>query len=643
MSRWDGSGSVQLTSRPKESESTPRLSPDGHWLAFISSRGDEQEDDALWLLDRRGGEARKLPGITGSVSDIAWSPDGRTLRSSSLTRTPTARPTPPPRPPSPPRPTGRGRIADDHAQRHAATERQHKPEDKTPKPIVIDRFQFKQDIDGYRRKKRQRLWLYDLAQAAPRRLTTGDFDEALPAWSPDGKHVAFVSKRGADPDRTYDCNVFTLPPTRSAPSRTRSPPTRARTPIPTGQPAPAWSPDGREIAYLQGGPVKLIGYGVRTLAVVPAGGGKRAGPDRRASTATSPTRSGRADGRTIRVMVEDDEAERVAEVPAAGGAVQRGDRRLAQCSPPSPGAEAARWRCCSDARRARPRSTPRRRRRAPPAQPSERRLAEGGRARAHRAAPASRAATGPRSTASWSPRPAPVRPQPLPTVLFNHGGPQSQIAAELHAELADLRRRRLRRSSLPTPRGGDRPRPGLFAAAHLRRLGRPGVSRTHWPRSTMRSRAAIADPDRLVRRRLELRRHPDQLRHRQRQALQGRGQRRLDLQRPRRLRHRPVHPRLRDRAGPAVGEPRGVDDGSATRSSITSRITTPTLFMVGDKDFNVPLLNSEQMYQALRSRGVDTRLVIYPGQFHGLTRPSFLKDRMQRWLAWYHTHGDAAL
>jgi dipeptidyl aminopeptidase/acylaminoacyl peptidase len=68
------------------------------------------------------------------------------------------------------------------------------------------------------------------------------------------------------------------------------------------------------------------------------------------------------------------------------------------------------------------------------------------------------------------------------------------------------------------------------------------------------------------------------------------------------------------------------------------RIVTPTLFMVGDKDFNVPLLNSEQMYQALKSRGIDTRLVIYPGQYHGLKRPSFVRDRMQRWLAWYADH-----
>ena len=68
------------------------------------------------------------------------------------------------------------------------------------------------------------------------------------------------------------------------------------------------------------------------------------------------------------------------------------------------------------------------------------------------------------------------------------------------------------------------------------------------------------------------------------------------------------------------------------------RIVTPTLFLAGDKDFNVPLLNSEQMYQALRSRGVDTELVIYPGQFHGLKRPSFLRDRYQRYLDWYARH-----
>ena len=65
------------------------------------------------------------------------------------------------------------------------------------------------------------------------------------------------------------------------------------------------------------------------------------------------------------------------------------------------------------------------------------------------------------------------------------------------------------------------------------------------------------------------------------------------------------------------------------------RIVTPTLFMGGEKDANVPVLNSKQLYQALKSRGVETELVIYPGEYHRLKRPSFLKDRMERWLAWY--------
>jgi dipeptidyl aminopeptidase/acylaminoacyl peptidase len=65
------------------------------------------------------------------------------------------------------------------------------------------------------------------------------------------------------------------------------------------------------------------------------------------------------------------------------------------------------------------------------------------------------------------------------------------------------------------------------------------------------------------------------------------------------------------------------------------RIHTPTLFMCGEKDFNVPLLGSEQMYQALRSLGINTELVIYPGQRHGISTPTYRVDRLERYLAWY--------
>jgi dipeptidyl aminopeptidase/acylaminoacyl peptidase len=65
------------------------------------------------------------------------------------------------------------------------------------------------------------------------------------------------------------------------------------------------------------------------------------------------------------------------------------------------------------------------------------------------------------------------------------------------------------------------------------------------------------------------------------------------------------------------------------------RIKTPTLFLGGERDFNVPIQGGQQMYQALRSLGVDTQLIIYPNEFHGIQRPSYQRDRYERYLSWY--------
>lgn len=65
------------------------------------------------------------------------------------------------------------------------------------------------------------------------------------------------------------------------------------------------------------------------------------------------------------------------------------------------------------------------------------------------------------------------------------------------------------------------------------------------------------------------------------------------------------------------------------------RIHTPTLFMGGEKDFNVPIAGGYQMYQALRTLDVPTQLVVYPGQFHLFTRPSYIHDRSERYGAWF--------
>eukprot|EP01046_Picozoa_sp_COSAG06_P062286 COSAG06_NODE_13994_length_1199_cov_1.174545_2_plen_93_part_00 len=67
------------------------------------------------------------------------------------------------------------------------------------------------------------------------------------------------------------------------------------------------------------------------------------------------------------------------------------------------------------------------------------------------------------------------------------------------------------------------------------------------------------------------------------------------------------------------------------------KIVTPTLIMSGEKDYNVPLLNSEQLFQAIRRVGkVPTQLVVYPGQSHTFTKPSYKLDRLHRYLGWYN-------
>jgi dipeptidyl aminopeptidase/acylaminoacyl peptidase len=65
------------------------------------------------------------------------------------------------------------------------------------------------------------------------------------------------------------------------------------------------------------------------------------------------------------------------------------------------------------------------------------------------------------------------------------------------------------------------------------------------------------------------------------------------------------------------------------------RIHTPTLFMGGTSDFNVPLVGGEQMYEALQTLHVPSALIVYPQQFHGFTRPTYIRDRYQYWFNWY--------
>jgi dipeptidyl aminopeptidase/acylaminoacyl peptidase len=295
MTSWDGTRTVQLTNREKESESTPRFSPDGRYLAFISSRTDKHDNDQLWLLDRMGGEARPLTRLNGSVVDYVWSPTGRQIALIVMDPDPADK---------------------DDAKGDA------KDDDKPVRPIVIDRFQFKRDIDGYLTDRRQRLMLLDVATGEAHRLLAGDFDDYLPAFSPDGSRIAFVSNRDKDPDRTYNYDLWVVPASGAPQAPTRLTSFAGDDNDPDYSSYPAWSPDGRSIAYVQGGPVELFSYGTRHLAVVPLSGGEprilTAGLDR---SILNPMWS--PDGKSLRVIVEDDKTQWLGTVPASGGEVRR--------------------------------------------------------------------------------------------------------------------------------------------------------------------------------------------------------------------------------------------------------------------------------------------------------------------------------
>jgi dipeptidyl aminopeptidase/acylaminoacyl peptidase len=163
MTSWDGKTTIRLTSTPKVSEHTPRWSPDGRFLAFLSSRGDSAEADQLWLLSRRGGEAELATQVKEGIDDYAWSPDGTRLvfvigdgdsvEVSTVVDSPLLE------------------VTD--LEGKATPQAAAKKPGATDPPIVIDRYYFKEDYTGYVRRKRKHLYLFDPATKNLRQLTQG--------------------------------------------------------------------------------------------------------------------------------------------------------------------------------------------------------------------------------------------------------------------------------------------------------------------------------------------------------------------------------------------------------------------------------------------------------------------------------------
>ena len=73
---------------------------------------------------------------------------------------------------------------------------------------------------------------------------------------------------------------------------------------------------------------------------------------------------------------------------------------------------------------------------------------------------------------------------------------------------------------------------------------------------------------------------------------------------------------------------------SSREASMRVRMSASLFWM----DWNVPIVNSEQLYMALKRLGRTTELVVYPGEHHGIRKPSYQKDRYERYLAWYARH-----
>jgi len=296
-----GGDPIPLTAEAATS-THPRWSPDGKYLSFLSARNDAKNQ--VWLLDRRGGEAQRLTEIPQGVNDFEWSPDSTRLVL--ILQDP--------------------KPGDAEAAEAAKEKDKDKPapKPKTPPPFVIDRLQFKQDTVGYLDRRRTHLYVIDVASKKLTQISSGDFDDEDPAWSPDGKSLAFSSNRSKpDPDRNFNTDIWTVSADNVARSAGASPDDRGAhltqvTTNPGTDRAPAWSPDGKWIAFTSQTDAKAIDYATHHLAISPSTGGEEKVLTLKLDRNVRRPRFS-ADGRSLFMLVEDDGTQNVCSIPAAGG------------------------------------------------------------------------------------------------------------------------------------------------------------------------------------------------------------------------------------------------------------------------------------------------------------------------------------
>jgi len=597
MVSWDGTQQVQLTATPDTSESMPRWSPDNRFLAFLTSRGDEEQKkkgSQVWLLNRAGGEAQRLTDIKGGISDYAWSPDGKRLV-----------------------------LVVNDPDPNDEPEKLEGWKRKTRPPIVIDRYHFKQDVEGYLGPLRAHLSIFDVESRKAEILTSGRFDEESPAWSPDGRFIAFASNRSQDPDRNEDTNIYVVDAKPAAEPRqltTFSGPDDGR---------PSWSPDGKFIAYTQGDEVRYSAYMQSKLAMVAAAGGEPCILTAALDRGVSGPFLWSPDGLNILFTVADDRNSYLARMPAAGGTVEKlttGGRIIASASRRDENSYALLSGTAEE--------------------PAEVYAFESGKLRrlTHQNDAlfaelqlgttedfTSKSKDGtevhglmvkPASYASGN---------KYPMLLLIHGGPNGQddhsfsferqfFAANGYVVISVNYRGSSGRGSAYQKAiyadWGNKEVVDLLGAvdyviasgiADANHLGVGG-----WSYGGILTDYTIATDGRF------------------KAAVSGASSA-LQLSMY-------GHDEYITQYDNEMGPPWKSKDLWIKVSYPffqADRIKTPTLFLSGDRDFNVPTIGVEQMYQALKSLGIDTQLIIYPGQFHGITTPSYVRDRLERYLAWY--------
>jgi dipeptidyl aminopeptidase/acylaminoacyl peptidase len=599
--KWDGSERTQLTFST-ENETAPRWSPDGKYISFLSSRPGPARGNQVWLLDRTGGEARQLTQFKGGVTSYEWSPDGKRL---ALVR----------------------RHGDESPE---STD--DRPGAQPPsRPIVIDAYQFKRDGQTYLTGQgRTRISLFDVETKQEQLLTSdrnanGPFDESGPAWSPDGSRIAFISNHDDNWDRTRNNDVFVVEAKPGSASRRLT--TFVGQDGGGGGDGLSWSPDGTLIAYGQGSEPKFNFHSLNRLAVVPASGGTprllTESLDRGVSGAFFS-----ADGKTLFFTVADDRTVYLGKVPTSGGKVESiisGARVVGQPSH-------AKGRIVVTS--------------GTSIEPAELYAVENQTLR--------------KLTSHNDPLVAEIQLQPAeniefrskdgtdihglltkpsgyvagrryPTLVRLHGGPTAQDAHSFNFE------RQIFAANgyvvVNVNYRGSSGRGAKFQEAIFADWGNLEVQDVLAATDYLVAQG-IADPARLgiggwsyggV-----LTDYVIASDTRFKAAISGAGS----------ANHISLygHDQYTFLYDNEFGPPwKNLD--LWVRFSYpffkADRITTPTLFLGGQNDFNVPILGGEQLYQALRTLNVPTQLVVYPGQNHGLTKVPFLRDRIERYLAWY--------